>query len=140
MHGGAALPPASPTARSSRSALGLTMGTRRTFGLSLTWLDETSLVGEDDRLHSVAQAQLAEHVRDVCLNGSFAEVEVRGELGVALAGGEQAQHLALTFGEPGEAGVVFAWGRPLRVVLDHPAGDGRVEQCVTGRHDAHGAH
>ena len=56
--------------------------------------DEAALVGEHDRLHPVAQPQLGEDVGDVGLDRALADVQVGGELGVALAGGQQLQHLS----------------------------------------------
>ena len=51
--------------------------------------DEAALVGEHDRLYSVAKAELREQMRDVGLDRPFTEEELLGELGVALAGGEE---------------------------------------------------
>ena len=84
-------------------------------------------VGKDDCLYPVAQPQLSEYVRDVRLHGAFAQVEVSGELGVALACGEQAQRLEFAIGELVKAGGVLVWSESLCVVLDDPPRNRRGE-------------
>src|SRR5215208_314408 len=68
----------------------------------LSRLDEPGLVGVDHRLHAVAQAELAEQVRDVGLDCGVGEDQRRGDLGVGEAGGEHPQHLLLALSELGD--------------------------------------
>src|SRR3954470_17039672 len=91
----------------------------------LTRGDETALVGEDDRLHAVAQAELGQHVGDVGLDRVLAEHELRGDLGVGQAAGDEAQHLELARGELGGGGGDRSGGGGLgaRELLDEPARD-----------------
>jgi hypothetical protein len=87
----------------------------------------------------VEHAELAEDVGDVGLDRALAQVEVGGELGVALAGGQQAEHFELAFGQVIEPVVSPGRSRVPGVVLDHSACDRRGEQRLAGRHDAHRA-
>src|SRR5205809_3005668 len=48
-------------------------------------LDETGLVGEDDRLYAVAQVEFLEDAGDVGFRGSVADDEFGGDLGVREA-------------------------------------------------------
>jgi len=54
----------------------------------LSRFDQTALVGEDDRLHSVTETQLGEHTRNVGLDGALPQEQMGRELRVALPGGE----------------------------------------------------
>jgi hypothetical protein len=65
------------------------------------WFDETAVIGTDDGLCAVAVAELGQHVSDMGLDGFRADDELRGDLGVRQALGDQAQDLALAVGEPG---------------------------------------
>src|SRR4051794_17019393 len=103
--------------------------------LAVAGLDKPTLVGEHDGLHAVAQAKLAEKVRDVRLHRSFAEVQLCRELGVALSGGKKPKHLELALRELAEADG-FRRGRTLCVILDEASGDRRGEQCVSAGDDA----
>jgi hypothetical protein len=47
-----------------------------------TGLDESYLVGEDDGLHSITQAELGEYVGHMGLDGLFGDVESCCDLGV----------------------------------------------------------
>ena len=44
--------------------------------------DQPGLVGEDDRLDPVAEAELAEQAGDVAFDGGFADEQALGEFGV----------------------------------------------------------
>src|SRR6187551_3093651 len=57
--------------------------------------EETGLVGEDDRLDAVAQAELLEDVRDVRLHRRVADEELLADLGVRKAVRDQAKDLLL---------------------------------------------
>ncbi len=46
------------------------------------WPHDASLVGEDDYLHAVAQAELGEDAGDVAFHGCLTEVELCGDLGI----------------------------------------------------------
>src|SRR4051812_46489503 len=48
--------------------------------------DETQLVGEHDCLHPVAELELGEDARDVCLDSRLGQVKLRGDLGVGAPG------------------------------------------------------
>src|SRR4051812_12077391 len=74
------------------------------------------------------------------LDRPLAEVELACELGVALAGGEQPQHLELAFGQTLEARVVLLPGRALGVLRDHSPRDRRGEQGVARRDRAYRVH
>ena len=56
------------------------------------FLEEPGLVYEHNRLHTVAEAELLEDVRDVCLDGRLADVELLTDLCVAPASGAGATH------------------------------------------------
>jgi hypothetical protein len=58
-------------------------------GSLVTRLDEAGLVSEYDRLHAVAEVELAEHVVEVCLDGGFAHDEFCGDFGVGEAAGDE---------------------------------------------------
>src|SRR4051794_16389072 len=65
--------------------------------------DQPRLVGVDDRLHAVAQAELAEQVGDMALDGCLGDDEHFGDLAVRQSSGEHAQDLALALGQLREA-------------------------------------
>jgi hypothetical protein len=97
----------------------------------------SAFVREDDSLRSAMQPQLAEQLRDMRLDGAFAEVEVCGELSIALAGGKQTQHVEQAFQRAGRGRRVLrsclSWyastlclsakyeGRAIRTVRRDPA-------------------
>ncbi len=53
------------------------------------WLDQAGLVGQDDGLHAVAQAQLAQQAVNVGLDCCLGQVKARGDLGVGQAFGDE---------------------------------------------------
>jgi hypothetical protein len=53
---------------------------RAIVSLGRTRDDQARLVGDDDGLASIAQAELAEHATDVSLDGLLADDESRGDL------------------------------------------------------------
>jgi hypothetical protein len=57
--------------------------------------DHAGLVGEDHCLHSVAKAELREHVCNMGLDGPLADYEAGGDLGVRETASKQFEHLAL---------------------------------------------
>jgi len=63
------------------------------------FLEEPGLVYEYDRLHAVAEAELLEDVRDVCLDGRLADVELLPDLCVGQAIGDEPEDVLLTCGE-----------------------------------------
>jgi len=91
--------------------------------------DDAGLVGEDDGLNAVAQAEFREHPPDMRLDGGVGHDELLGDLRVGEAAGDEFQDVELAGRQ-----VVELWGRLLRgwVVaderLDQPPGDGRGEQ------------
>src|SRR5918992_2431669 len=94
-------------------------------------LDQSGLVGEQDRLHAVAELELRQECRDVRLDGRFADDVLGGDLGVRQAAGDEQERFALACGQLVEA------GRHRRVLdgrelLDHPPRDCGGEQRVAG--------
>src|SRR5579872_2268025 len=90
----------------------------------LAGADQARLVGEHDRLNAVPELQLRENVRHVRLDGGLAERQLRGELGVAQAAGEQPQHLKLPGGQARQVTVHHRLdGRVRCEPLDEPARD-----------------
>src|SRR5215204_5428129 len=61
-------------------------------------LDEAGLVGEDDRLYSVAQVELLEDAGDMSLDGSVADDELGRDLGVRKAARKALQNFELAGG------------------------------------------
>ena len=88
----------SPRAR-GRSPAGALVPTERRAGPH-----EPGLVGEHDGLDAVAQAELAQHARDVRLDGRLAQEQPLGQLRVRQAAGEQLEDLELALGERRELG------------------------------------
>src|SRR6516165_717338 len=85
-------------------------------------LEESGLVCQYDGLHAVAEAQLLEDVRDVCLDGRLADVELLTDLRVGQAAGDEPEDVFFPCGElvqlfrrrgTGDAGELF----------DHALGD-----------------
>src|SRR5919206_2396576 len=62
-------------------------------------LHEACVVGEHDRLHAVAEVELAEDARDVRLHRRLADDELLGDLRIREAARDQAQDLELARGE-----------------------------------------
>src|SRR6185437_12026805 len=61
--------------------------------------DQPGLVGGDDQLGPVTQAQLGQDPADVCLGGGRAHHQPPGDLGVGQTLRDQHQHLAFPLGE-----------------------------------------
>ena len=57
--------------------------------------DQAGLVSQDDGLHAVAQAQLAQQAVDVRLDGCLGQVQARGDLSIGQAFGDEQQDLTL---------------------------------------------
>jgi hypothetical protein len=55
--------------------------------------DETRPVSNDDRLNPIAQIQLGENVRDVCLDRRFGDEQSVGDLSIREAGCEASEDL-----------------------------------------------
>ena len=64
--------------------------------------EEPVFVGEDDRLNPVTQAELGEQAGHVGLDGGWLDDELGGDLGVGQAARQQAQHVVLAGGQPGQ--------------------------------------
>ena len=77
---------------------------RRAFSSAIARRDETELVGQDHRLHPVAQVQLGEHVVDVGLHRRLPHVQVGGDLSVGPALGQPDEDLEFALGELVETG------------------------------------
>src|SRR5207244_2461108 len=101
-------------------------------------LDQTGLVGEDDRLYAVAQVEFLEDAGDVGFRGSVADDEFGGDLGVREAAREPLEHFELAGGQPFELPREIV--RPARLppkFLDHGTRDRWVEERVAACDDAH---
>src|SRR5260370_40823271 len=64
-----------------------------------SWLFLPVRARPERRLRAVAQAKLAQDVRDVILHGAFRDEQRLANLAVALALREQAQNIALALGQ-----------------------------------------
>src|SRR5829696_10428330 len=108
------------------------LGSRLGSSLEIVWVARLSVSpygaltpGVDGGLSAVGEVELREDVRDVALNRLLADEEVPGDLGVAEAVGDQAQHLQLPVGELAEhVGRLAA--RPAQLA-HNPGGHARVE-------------
>src|SRR5215211_8234880 len=69
---------------------------------ALSGLNEAGLVGEDDGLDAVAEAEFLQEARDMCLDGRVADDELLGDLGVGEAAREEPQDLELAGGQLGD--------------------------------------
>src|SRR3954451_9100170 len=105
---------------------------------SVARFDETGLVRVDHRLHPVAQAELAQNMRDVRLDGRLGEEQRRTDLAVRPAPGDQLQHLAFSVGELGQPGRRSRF-RAADESLDHPPGYRLREQRPACRDRPDGA-
>lgn len=83
-------------------------------------LEEPRLVCEHDCLDAIAEVELLEDVRDVCLDGRVADVELLRDLCVREAAGNRAKDLLLT------------WGSARRILLE-ARGRGRRVNCLITR-------
>src|SRR6185312_2423080 len=93
------------------------------------------VVGEDHRLHAVAEAELREYAGDVRLDRRRLDHERVRDLGVREAAPEQPYHVMLARRERGQ----LPWlRRRADMLLDEPPGAGRGEQCVTLMDGANG--
>src|SRR6266511_2664959 len=91
---------------------------RRTLRSPRVPLEETGLVCEYDCLHAVAEVELLEDVRDVCLDRGVADVELVCDLCVGEATGDQAKDFLFA----GRELFDFFWRRrswAARELLDH---------------------
>src|SRR4051794_2574401 len=93
-------------------------------------VEESGLVREHDCLDAVAEVELLEDVRDVCLDGRVADVELLADLDVREAAGDQAKHVELA---PGQS-VELRRRRGLwdaHELLDHAFRDGGGEERIS---------
>src|SRR4029450_10453244 len=99
---------------------------------------EPGLVGQDDRLHAVAELQLAEDARDVTLDGRFAQKQPVGKLGVRKPLREELQDFQLALGE----GIESRRRSAVRVrqgvgeAVEESPGHAWCEQRLSRRYDA----
>src|SRR5690606_18308981 len=100
-------------------------------------LDQPRLVGEDHRLHPVAQVELGQHLSDVRLDRRLGDDEPLGDLPVRQALGDELEHLALTCRQTRQGRVVRPGGlllgrggQPLPEELEHPPGDPRGDDGI----------
>ena len=105
-------------------------------------LTSPELIGKDDRLRPVAQAQLVEDMRDVGLDGRLGQHEAIGDLAVGQPAGHELEDLDLALGQLAEVGMArIGRGRqPIGIAIEETAGDGRREQRVAGGHDPQRGH
>src|SRR5436190_5371805 len=99
------------------------------------FLEESSLVGEDDGLDAVAELELLEDVRDVRLDGGVADVELLGDLAVRQAGGDQAKDFSFALAEVVEL-LRRVGAREAGELLDHALCDGGGEERIADRDGA----
>src|SRR4051812_9064179 len=64
-----------------------------------------ALVGEDHRLHAIAESQLHQHPADVCLDRRLRNHELVGDLVIRQPAAAKAEDLPLAGGERGELSV-----------------------------------
>src|SRR6266545_1034294 len=96
--------------------------------------DQPPLVGEDDRLDTVARVELHQNAFDVGLDRRLLDHERRGDLAVRQTLRDELEDLALAGGqlvEPGIGGL--ADHRLGRHPFDHPLGDRWREQRIAAR-------
>ena len=67
-------------------------------------------VGEADRLYAIAEPQFGEDVVDVRFDGRLAEEQCRGDLGVGVSMGDEAQDLELALARSASSGGRCALG------------------------------
>src|SRR3984885_15436046 len=103
--------------------------------------DEARLVGVNNRLNAVAEAELLQDAGDMRLGGRLADHEPVADLRIGQATGQQAEHFALAGREVGKGGRRPSLpGRRLPdELLDDRPGDRRGEQSLTPGDDAHGS-
>ena len=97
------------------------------------------LVGDDHHLRAVARTELGRRAQHVGLDGQRAEEQALADLVVRQPLGDEHQHLALARGEVRERRRLGDLPRRAGDGGQQPPRDGRREQRVTGRDDAHGA-
>ena len=86
--------------------------------------EEAAVVGPRSELVAVGQLQLAQHRRDVGLDGLHGEVQLLGDLPVRVAVGDEAHHLLLVVRPAGRVP-----GRPAWAAL---AGERVEDETVPG--------
>ena len=79
----------------ARGARGIGLATRASLSSDRARGDQAALVGEDDRLHAVAQAELGQQARHVGLDGALRDEQLARDLRVAAGRGRAAENLAL---------------------------------------------
>src|SRR5579884_943642 len=96
-----------------------------TEGAVLAGHDGPALVREDDGLDAVAQVELRQDARDVCLDGRTGYHELVGDFGIGKTTGNQTKHLELALGELSERfGGHWSARALLEKRLDQAAGNG----------------
>src|SRR4051812_14222231 len=97
-------------------------------------LHDAGLVREDDGLHAVAETELHQHVRDMCLHRRLADEELLRDLGVREPACDQLQHLELPRRQLAESRRRRRRRAPgAHELLDQAPRDGRREQRVAVR-------
>jgi hypothetical protein len=94
-------------------------------------LPETCLSCTHYGLSAICYLKLGEDVRDVITHGLVAEHESSRDRLIAVALGDQPQHLAFAIGELGKCQGPISYSR-CREVLDDPLGDRRPEDRISG--------
>src|SRR5581483_4138093 len=102
--------------RSQTEARSRASSIRSSAGLFVVDVEEPLTDGVDHRLHPGVQMELLEDVADVILDRVLGDVELLADLAIALALGDQLEHLELALRERG--------GRELLLLLG-PAGERR---------------
>ena len=60
---------------------------------------ESGLVGQHDRLDSVAEPEFGQYASDVGFHGGFGKVELGADLGIGQAAGDGSKHVEFAWGE-----------------------------------------
>src|SRR5215469_10610379 len=96
--------------------------------------DQAVLVGVDDGLDPVTQAEFGQDAADVGLDGCLGQEEPLGDLGVGVAGGDLDEDLAFPHGQLAQLGRFRGGGGGAGQVgqerVEEPAGDGGGDDRV----------
>src|SRR5579884_3351903 len=112
---------------------------RVTEALPFAGPDKAALVCCDYRLRSVAQLEFRENAADMCAHRRLAEEQLRRDLAVCQATGDELQDVELAFAEVGErCGLRIAGRRTADEFVDHPLNDLGRDVDVAARSCTHG--
>ena len=98
----------------------------------VAWANDAGLVGHDDGLNAVTQAELVEDPGDVRLGGGLADKEGACEFAVGQSFGDELEYLELARGESRELCRRGVGTRSVHELLDETAGNGGRDEGVAG--------